>query len=208
MHFFLLLLIPAFMGCIIATDSEYSLKKLSAPLFLGFFSGIIVSAFIEFFVNSETNTGSTFLSIMLPMSTGTLIPSIILSALFIFFSKDDDEYKAYSILPLLGAFYSIYTPYLTLTQGEKDSFFMNFVSPVIYMETILYFTCAVKYGIRNFRDGKGKIAKASAAGLAALLVQPSIHALWNLHSTAMAAYITALLMVPASIFVYKFFCKR
>ena len=208
MHFFLLLFIPALMACVIATDSKYNLKKLSPPIFLGFFAGIIVSAFIEFFVNSETIPGSSFFSIMLPMSTGTLLPSIILPALFIFFSKDDNEYKAYSILPLLGAFYSIYTPYMTLAQGEKDSFFMNFTSPLIYIETILFFSCAVKHGFRNFGGRKGNIAVSAVLGIAALLIQPSIHALWYLHSTAKAAYVIAFLLLPSSIFVYKFFCKR
>ncbi|MCQ2242510.1 hypothetical protein [Treponema sp.] len=146
---------------------------------------------------------------MLPSSAYTLLPSIILTSLFIFFSKDEMEYKINSTVPLLGMFYAVFIPYLTLTSGEKDSFFMIFFNPILFMETIILLHCAVKRGTSSFLCGDKK--KAIISVLAVVLVamlQPAMFALWYLKFLAPLAYIIPVVMLPISLFVYKFFPKE
>lgn len=209
MYFFLLLSIPAAICCLISTDSEYSPKQLSAPIFVGFFTGILTSAFIEFFINSDIYFAGSFIAIVLSMSAKTIFPPILLTTFFFIFSKDDIEYKAYSTLPLIGAFYSIFIPYLTMTQGESNSFFMTFTNPVLFIETTILFSSAVIYGAKEFTDGnRKKVAKPAALGLAALMIQPVMFTLWYLKTASIIAYVLAFALIPTAIFVYKFSRKR
>lgn len=204
MHFFLLLFIPSFTFCLLAADSKYRFIKLSAPVFIGLFTGIISTVFIEFFIYPESASGSSFFSIIASVLAHTAVPSILLSVLFILFSKDDAEYKTYAILPLISMFFSIYVPYVTFTQGESKSFFMSFINPVLFMETIILYSCAIKYGFQN-NAGKTKALKAIVLAISSLFIQPVFYSLWYIKFLPALSYLAAFILIPVSIFVYKFF---
>ena len=204
MHFFLRLFIPSFTFCLLAADSKYRFIKLSAPVFIGLFTGIISTVFIEFFIYPESASGSSFFSIIIPALTHSAVPSILLSVLFLLFSKDDAEYKTYAILPLISMFFSIYVPYVTFTQGESKSFFMSFINPVLFMETVIFYTCAIKYGFQN-NSKKTKVLKAFILAMLSLLIQPIFYTLWFIKFLPALSYLAAFILIPVSIFVYKFF---
>lgn len=210
MYFFLFLSIPSTIFYFILTDSKYKIKQLSIPLFFGFFSGIITSIFIEFLFTSETNANYSFISALITNFSSTFFPLAILSSILIFISKDNLEYKSYSIFPLVGMFYTIYLPYVTIAKGEPYSFFMNFINPILYIETILFFSCAATYGIKIFSisiNDKKKYIIALSTVLLSLLVQPIFYSLWYLHILAPFAYGFAIILLPISIITHNFFYK-
>lgn len=209
MHFFLLLMIPAATACILTTDSKYSLKQLSVPIFGGLFAGISTVLIMEFFSTSEFYPSASMIYITLHSAYTTIIPPIAITAIVFLLSKDDREYKAYSVLPALSFFYSVLIPYQTLTQGETTSFCTIFVFPVLYLETSLLYTSALKHILESIMlNDREKASLLAAATLGIMFIQPIFFSLWYLKIASPLCAAAALILMPASILFHKFSYKK
>ena len=209
MYFFLLFIIPFATFSIFFHESGYKLKEALLPSSAGFFIALITSLFREFFINMEYNPDFSFASVFIHNIAFTVVPSVLITAASFFLSKGSLKDKAVLVVPLLTSFYAVFTPYTTIALGEKKTFFMLFVNPILIIETILAFSAFLKISVLNFEEkNTGGTITALMGAATTLLVQPAMISSWFLKTAVIIPMIATVLMALPAYFIYKFSYKN
>ena len=204
MYFFLLFIIPAATFSIFFHESGCKPKEALLPASAGFFIALITSLFREFFINMEYNPEFSFAPVFVHNIAFTVVPSVLITAASFFLSKGSLKDKAALVVPLLTSFYAVFTPYTTIALGEKKTFFMLFVNPILIIETILAFSAFLKISVLNFeKKNTGGTTAALIGAATTLLVQPAMISLWFLKTAGIFPIIVTVLTAPPAYFIYK-----
>lgn len=131
-------------------------KKNILIVFLGAMSGVLLSSFKAMFLFSRRivtySFSDYFFYILIRQS---LLPCVILFALFFLLFKDDAKTKLEFFLPLELSFYMIYLPYsIVSVSGGLYSKYVLFIKPLIFAAMI--FQCAISASLfyENLKEKK------------------------------------------------------
>lgn len=181
MCLFLLVAFPAFgLGWFLSLP-KYERTSYLYPLIWGFLAAVLVCTTKSLFIfSNKIWTTSFILEFLNLFFKEAFLPCVILSALAYFFSKDDISYKIESFLPLMIAFYTVFTPYRVFTSNEKLSLFPLFVKPVIYISMIC-FIASIMHKIYSMQLNYKQRKFWLIAGIALLLsfIPGMIEAFWH-----------------------------
>lgn len=138
------LLIPAVLAgyCMLFRN-----RKIIPALFIGLMSGILLCVFKTFFLYAHRIIPYSLSSnIVYLLIRQTLLPVLIVYAIFLVFSRDTLEYRGEALCPLLLSFYLVYLPYSIVTTSEGlYSGFAIFIKPILFAFMILTVSfCAKK----------------------------------------------------------------
>lgn len=204
MYSFLLLAIPAATLCYCFSHSEYRFRNFLIPALTGMMAGILAACIKEFFIFSVYIPKGSVPGNMLHLFKPTFFPCLALCGLLTFFSKDDRQYKATALFPLISSFYAVYLPYTVISGPESRSFFLLFISPVLTLCTALSVQTAV------FLIGRKVLSCGWKSSLpyivlfpAATAVQPAIHALWHCKTGGILPFILAFFFAAAALAFHK-----
>lgn len=204
MYLFLILSIPAAIVFYCCTHTEYSFKNFFAPIAIGLTAGIISAIFKEYFIFSAYVATSGFFEHFLHILKTTLLPPVILFALWDLFSKDDTRYKAIASFPLLASFYAIFLPYISISSPEKHSFFFLFENPVLFICTAFSAqTLYLKIKLSIESKQKNKITVFAIAFVLISSVLPVIQTLWYFKIFGFAHIVLAVIFIVATFIFYK-----
>lgn len=204
MYLFSFAALPVFTLGIYFLRSKESRKSYLPPVLAGFISSAIY-CFLEafFFLPSHIwvdSFSSNFVNLLL---TQELLPSVILTGLFFFFSKDSFDYKFNSILPLLSSFYSVFIPYKYFISGLEPSFFYLFIKVMLYISLLIFISVLLISCYRLF------CSKKIVAGcffvlfiIAAFAVPPLMEVIWFFNISSIIYLALSALYVAGAIFVF------
>ncbi len=162
------------------SQKDFTFRNFIPAILIGFFSALIVCLVKEFFILSDsiltTNTFETFIKLFVKE---TLLPSAILIAVFLLFSKDSSEYKGAAILPLLASFYAVFIPYSGFTSAEKATAFMIFTKPLLFTALCIWLELFISKALSLFAEKKiSAFIIVTVLSIAASLVPAAIQTLW------------------------------
>lgn len=206
MFSFLVLSIP----CVAAAYcffSEYRMRDFLIPCVAGLISGAAVSCVREFFIFSVYVPTAFFPEHVLHLSASIFFPSVFIGAIFFFFCRDDFRYRSKVFFPLLAFFYAVYTPYSTISAGEKETFFALFLNPVLTISTVAMIQCSVE----KFHDASEKKFRPVPAILifvSACLIQPVIESIWFFKICGNLYFFLSIFYVFAVFVLYKFTFRK
>jgi hypothetical protein len=187
MYLFLLAALPAFCFGWLFSQPKYERNSFIPPLLWGSLSAVLVCTIKAFFVFSNyVWTISFFSGFIHVLFKDVLLPCVILYALFFFISKDDNEYKADSFLPLMASFYAIYIPYRVLSMDEPLSVFPLFVKPVLFVSLVSFLSSLLHriFDLIEEEEDKKvrskKLAKLIGFVLLAVCIPAMLEAWWHL----------------------------
>ena len=141
MFVFLVVLIPS---VLIAYHVFNNCKKQQIISCVFFLFSIVVCVVMGLFgISSEPIFDSFFENFLRFFFTETFLPSVIVSLIFLLWSKDSVEYKVQSFFPLLAGFYSAYLPFQVLFSNAEANLFTVFVKPFLFLCMISSFSICV-----------------------------------------------------------------
>lgn len=206
MYAFLLLCLPCLTIYLMLTNRQYQFKSLIPPALTGLIASIAVCVIRGFFITyTHWWTDSFFATLIFIALRDTILPAIIMCALFFLFSKDTWTYKAASVTPLMGFFLSVYIPYLILSGSnmERHTAFMLFVKPVLIAAYLLALTVLVRHAVKSFTaDNKRNGILYTAACIAVMFIPALTETLWYLHVIAILWISLAVLFTAGAIALY------
>ena len=204
MYSFLILSIPATVIFYCFNHSKYSFKNFLAPIAIGLTAGIVSAIFKEYFIFSAYIATSGFFEHFMHILKTTLLPPIILFALWDFFSKDDIKYKTTTAFPLLASFYAIFLPYISISSPEKHSFFFLFENPLLFICSSFFAqTLYLKIKLSIESKTKNKIPALSIAFIVSASVSPAIQTLWYFKMFGFAHTVLTIIFAGATFIFYK-----
>jgi len=185
----------------------YRNTKIVPPVFLGTMSAILLCAFKTFFLYAHRIVPySVGLNISYLLVRQTLLPALVIYALFLIFSRDDLEFKGESACPLLLSFYMIYLPYSIVSTAEGlYSGYSVFVKPVVFLFMIFFVSFCARKVCKEITNKKwGFVVLFSLAALAYLVIPTIIEAFAIINEMAIIQIIGSLLycLIPLGIFVF------
>lgn len=203
MYSFLFLAIPSILIFYIFSNRKYSSRKFIFP-FIAALTISIIFTFIKFlFVSDVHNIRASVILHTLYLFRYTATPVIFFGALIFFLLKDDFEYKNEVFTVVLLTFYSVFLPFLTLRTGEKKSFFMMLINPLLFLSMIIiinYSILTIKKGVIENR--RTLISIGSAASLLALFMPTFIQAIWYFNVNTILLIILSVISTACGVFMY------
>lgn len=136
MLLFLILLMPAAFTAYAFIIKD---RKIILPSFAGLMTSVIVCA-CRFFFSYEhrliyNSFSENFVYYLLKQS---LLPLIIVCAVYALVSRDTLEYKCKNFFPLMCPFFAVYVPYSVITASEYYyQAYDIFLKPVIYLAMVV-----------------------------------------------------------------------
>lgn len=180
MSLFMIIACPAFCLGWFLSLPKYERISFIPALLWGFLSAIVVCTIKAFFIfSNHIWTASFVLEFLQIFLKDTLLPCALLPAVYFLFSKDSWDFKADSFLPLMISFYTVFLPYRIFRCGEKLSFFMLFVKPVLYISMIAFVSAMLHNLIPTIiNKDKSKAIKLSAITLGLAIVPALVQSFW------------------------------
>ncbi len=204
MFAFLFLAIPSVLVCYCLTDNQFDSKKsFIPPILFGFLIGIFYIAIREFFVfDSEMQIASFWKKSLSFFIYKDFLPTLILSAIFMIFSKDSLDYKISSLIPLILSFYAVFIPYDVIALSEKHTFYMLFARTIIAISSIFSFCFLIRFASENFKSKNVKFGILFSILSLLIFFVPSItYSLWYYKISTILLIIISVLMICLAIFL-------
>lgn len=204
MYLFSFAALPAFTLGIYFLRSKETRKSYLPPVLTGFISSAFY-CFLEafFFMPEHTWVDSFSSNFIYLLLTQEVLPSVILTGLFFFFSKDNLDYKFNSILPLLSSFYSVFIPYKLFINGLEPSLFCLFVKVSLFICLLIFISVLLISCYRLFCSRK------IVAGcffvifiLSALVVPALLEVIWYFKISTLILILASAIYIAAAIFVF------
>lgn len=182
MYLFLLVAFPAFFIGWLFAQPDYKRTSYLFPIISGAIIAALVCTIKALFVFSKHTWTTFFLSGFIHLLfVEVLLPCALLYGAFLFFSKDDNDYRASSFLPLMAAFYAVFIPYRVITMSEPLSVFPLFVKPIIYVSMVSYLSSIAFELFAAIDDkNKNKIIHYSGVAFLSACFPPALEAWWHL----------------------------
>lgn len=172
-------------------------------VFIGSLCAILTGAYRTFFLISHNITffapKDNFVDLLLHQ---TLLPIIILSGLFLIFSRDKIEYKLQAFYPITASFYMIYMPYIVLS-NHKTAFsaFELFVIPVIFVFMIYTISELILLTYKSLKNHKNILMAIYITGIFIYLFTPAfLQVLFIYNTRALIVYGIFLIYIAIPIF--------
>ncbi len=195
MYIFLLLSIPCFL--LYFLHSPFAKGSYWLAFCLGFFPAIIWCFIDEFFIYTTHHFTDSFAACYAYLLLkDSLLPTLMLSSLFLLLSRREPEDRSFALLPLLSAFYMAYLPYTVTTGTERFSFFLCLVKPLLTCAHIALIALGGRGLCRCIKSGMKALAAAFAALVLLAFALPALaECLWYLlYSPVIYGSITAFLL--------------
>ena len=134
MYLFLILIIPLFVGAVVALDKNYTFRNFVPQAVAALLIATVICCIKEFFIYSHhlwiASVGQNFTEIFL---NNILLPALILGILHFALIKDDANYKAASFFVFLAMFYAVFIPYEIISSMERHSKFLLLYKPLLFV---------------------------------------------------------------------------
>ena len=129
------------------------------------------------------------------------LPTLILTAIFMIFSKDSASYKISSLIPLILSFYAIFIPYDVII-SEKRTFYMLFTRTIIAISSILSFSFLIRLASENFKNKNVKFGILfSILSLLIFFIPSLTYSIWYYKISTILLIIISVLMFFLAIFL-------
>lgn len=204
MYLFLLAALPAFCLGWLFSQPSYERTAFIPALLWGLLSATVVCTIKAFFFfTTFVWTGSFVSGFIHVLVTDAILPCILLYAVFLFFSKDDNDYKANAFLPLMASFYAVYIPYRVLSMTEPLSVFPLFVKPVLFVSMVSFLSSLV-HRFFSALDAKkvGALIGYCFVGIVVACVPAALEAWWHLGGKLLFVVPLAILYAALAFVVY------
>lgn len=181
MLLFLISLLPLFL---IGYCLKVRTQKVVPVIFTGAFTAVIVCAWKMLFVLSHRIIPYSFSqNFVYFLVKETLIPAVILYAIYFLISKDNVEFKINTYLPLELSFYSVYLPYCVISSTSSAySGFSIFIKPMIFAMMIAETGVALRDIYRGVTaNKKGDVVLNIILILFFMAMPPVIEAIYSLN---------------------------
>ena len=146
MHIFLLIAIPSILIARCISDSEYTPSFSIIPLIIGSLTAAALCVIEKFFIFSTYIYRENILNSFIHNYTSYTLPAIIVAlVIFLLAAKDSIRYKSALILPAMGSFFAIMTPYRVLTGVDISEPFTNICLPLLFIFTAILISSVIRY---------------------------------------------------------------
>ena len=203
MFAFLFLAIPSVLVCYCLTDNQFDSKKsFIPPILFGFLTGIFYITIREFFIfETQMQIASFWKKSLSFFIYKDFLPTLILTAIFMIFSKDSASYKISSLIPLILSFYAIFIPYDVII-SEKRTFYMLFTRTIIAISSILSFSFLIRLASENFKNKNVKFGILfSILSLLIFFIPSLTYSIWYYKISTILLIIISVLMFFLAIFL-------
>lgn len=203
MFAFLFLAIPSILVCYCLSDNQFDSKKsFIPPILFGFLTGIFYITIKEFFIfESQMQIASFWKKSLSFFIYKDFLPSLILTAIFMIFSKDSASYKISSLIPLILSFYAIFIPYDVII-SEKRTFYMLFTRTIIAISAIFSFSFLIRLASENFKNKNVKFGILfSILSLFIFFIPSLAYSIWYYKISTILLIIISVLMFFLAIFL-------
>lgn len=203
MLLFLILLLPLFLT---AYCFKVRTQKVVPVIFIGAFSAVLVCAFKMLFVLSHRIIPYSFSqNFFYYLVKETLIPAVILYAIYFLVSKDNLEFKINTYLPLELSFYTVYLPYCVISSTSSAyTGFSIFIKPLIFAMMIAETGVALRDMYRGLTNKKiVQVILNVFLILFFMAIPPVIEALYTLNYSLWILWCSSAvyLVLPALLFL-------
>lgn len=143
MLLFLLLLFPVSLVLYFTFTKE---KKYLLVVYMGFITGVLVCAVRFIFSYPHRLIPDSFIqNYIYYLVKLTILPMLLVPAGFFVLSKNNAEFKAKAIFPLMASFYLIYLPYYIMSMTDsRYSLYDISLRPLIYLAMIIQIAYSAK----------------------------------------------------------------
>ncbi|NLC93118.1 MAG: hypothetical protein GX677_06635 [Treponema sp.] len=148
MYLFLLLFLPSLLALYFVYTKN---SKLILAVLIGIISAALLCAYKGFISYMHRVVPYSFMeNFLVYFFQETFIPILVLCGIYFFLSKDEISFKIDSFFPMMGSFYAIYIPFLTLCLSKANTTpFVLFVKPCLYgmmlIQCYVSFLLVLKY---------------------------------------------------------------
>ena len=181
---------------------KYSFSQFIFPVILGFFISILFAFVRKFFVISNYCISYSFISYVFHEALiWILFPAVVSFLAFLLLSKDSKQYKSDMIYALLSSTFFVVLPYSVFSGFDKNSFFLLFAKPILYIFVFLSIEFLVKQCIYNICEGnKSKLLPLIILIFIMIFMEPAIEALWYFKSLFVLQIILSVFTLVFGIF--------
>lgn len=204
MFAFLFLAIPSILVCYCLTDNHFDSKKsFIPPILFGFLTGIFYITIREFFVSgTSTQVASFWKSSLKFFLCKDFFPTLIVTAIFMIFSKDSLDYKISSLIPLISSFYAVFIPYDVIALEEKHTFYMLFTRTIIAISSIFSFSALIRFASEKFKNKNINSGILFSILSLFLFFIPSVsYSIWYYKISTVLLIIISVLMICSAAFL-------
>lgn len=204
MFAFLFLAIPSVLVCYCLTDNQFSSKKsFIPPILFGFLTGIIYITIREFFIfETQMQIASFWKKTLNFFIYKDFLPTLILTAIFMIFSKDSVDYKTSVLIPLILSFYAVFIPYDVIALSEKRTFYMLFTRTIIAISSVFSFCLLIRLATENFKNKNVKFGILfSILSLLSFFIPSITYSIWYYKISTILLIIISILMICLAIFL-------
>ena len=184
MYLFLFFSIPIFSFWYLMRIKKFSFSQFIFPVILGFFISILFAFVRKFFIISNYCISYSIVSYIFHETfIWILFPAVLSFAVFFLLSKDSNQYKIDMIYALLASTFYVVLPYSVFSGFDKNSFFLLFIKPLLYIFVFLSIEFLVKQCFYYISEGnKSKLLPLIILFFIMLFMEPAIEALWYFKS--------------------------
>ena len=177
---------------------------------IGVLTGALVTACKAFFSFSHRiipySFSDNFLFLLFKES---LIPVVIIYAVFFLISKDSKDFKADAFFPLISSFYAVYLPYIIISSTVGKSIYPVFIKPLVFLSMFYTLAICVKF-IFGENTSPLKIVISSLVALIYASVPAVLETIWlmNLGTILWVSCSAAYILLTFAVSVFLFSGKR